>query len=200
MNKNFILNVDSYKASHFLQYPPGTTHVSSYIETRGGDFEKAIFFGLQMFIKKYLEKPITRDDIREAKAVMGAHGVPFNDEGWKHIVRNHGGCLPIAIQAIPEGTPITVRNALVQVMNTDPECAWLTSYIETALLRSVWYPTTVATVSYRCKQVIAHYLDKTADSSAGLVYKLHDFGARGATSEEAAAIGGAAASSVDACP
>jgi nicotinamide phosphoribosyltransferase len=192
MRKNFILNTDSYKASHFLQYPPGTTHVSSYIEARGGDYEKAIFFGLQMFIKEYLEKPVTYDDIREAKAVMEAHGVPFNEEGWKYIVQNHNGRLPIEIQAVPEGTPVAMQNALVQVVNTDPECAWLTSYVETALLRSVWYPTTVATVSYSCKQSIARYLEMTADSSEGLVFKLHDFGARGATTEEAAAIGGVA--------
>jgi nicotinamide phosphoribosyltransferase len=192
MRKNLILNTDSYKASHFLQYPPGTTHVSSYIETRGGDYEEAIFFGLQMFIKEYLDKPITYDDISEAKAVMEAHGVPFNEEGWKYIVQNHNGYLPIEIQAVPEGTPVAMRNALVQVVNTDPECAWLTSYVETALLRAIWYPTTVATVSYSCKQTIARYLDMTADSSEGLVFKLHDFGARGATTEEAAAVGGAA--------
>ena len=192
MRKNFILNTDSYKASHFLQYPPGTTHVSSYIEARGGDYEKAIFFGLQMFIKEYLEQPVTYDDISEAKSVMEAHGVPFNEEGWRYIVQNHNGRLPIEIQAIPEGTPIAMQNALVQVVNTDPECAWLTSYVETALLRSVWYPTTVATVSHSCKQTIARYLDMTADSSEGLVFKLHDFGARGATTEEAAAVGGAA--------
>ena len=192
MRKNFILNTDSYKASHFLQYPPGTTHVSSYIETRGGDYEKAIFFGLQMFIKEYLEQPVTYDDISEAKQVLEAHGVPFNEEGWKYIVQNHNGHLPIEIQAVPEGTPVAMQNALVQVVNTDPECAWLTSYVETALLRSVWYPTTVATVSYSCKQSIARYLEMTADSSEGLVFKLHDFGARGATTEEAAAIGGVA--------
>jgi len=192
MRKNFILNTDSYKASHFLQYPPGTTHVSSYIETRGGNYEKAIFFGLQMFIKEYLEKSITYDDISEAKAVMEAHGVPFNEEGWRYIVQNHNGYLPIEIQAVPEGTPVAMQNALVQVVNTDPECAWLTSYVETALLRAIWYPTTVATVSHSCKQTIARYLDMTADSSEGLVFKLHDFGARGATTEEAAAIGGAA--------
>ena len=192
MRKNFILNTDSYKASHFLQYPPGTTHVSSYIEARGGDYEKAIFFGLQMFIKEYLEQPVTYDDITEAKGVFEAHGVPFNEEGWRYIVQNHNGYLPIEIQAVPEGTPVAMQNALVQVVNIDPECAWLTSYVETALLRSVWYPTTVATVSYSCKQSIARYLEMTADSSEGLVFKLHDFGARGATTEEAAAIGGIA--------
>ncbi len=192
MRKNFILNTDSYKASHFLQYPPGTTHVSSYIEARGGEYEKAIFFGLQMFIKEYLEQPVTYEDISEAKGVFAAHGVPFNEEGWKYIIQYHKGYLPIEIQAVPEGTPVAMQNALVQVVNTDPECAWLTSYVETALLRSVWYPTTVATVSYSCKQSIAQYLEMTADSSEGLVFKLHDFGARGATTEEAAAVGGVA--------
>ena len=52
--RNIILNADSYKASHYLQYPPSTTEVSSYIEARGGEFPEAVFFGLQMFIKEYL--------------------------------------------------------------------------------------------------------------------------------------------------
>ena len=29
VKRNIILNADSYKASHFLQYPPNTTQVSS---------------------------------------------------------------------------------------------------------------------------------------------------------------------------
>ena len=28
---NFILRTDSYKASHFLQYPPNTTAMYSYL-------------------------------------------------------------------------------------------------------------------------------------------------------------------------
>jgi len=38
--KNIILNTDSYKSSHYLQYPPKSEYVSSYIEARGGDVEK----------------------------------------------------------------------------------------------------------------------------------------------------------------
>lgn len=192
MHKNLILNTDSYKASHYLQYPPSTTHVSSYIEARGGPYDQAVFFGLQMFIKEYLTTPITAADIEEARQIIVAHGLPFNEAGWQHILRKHSGYLPITIQAIPEGTPVAVQNALVQVVNTDPECAWLTGYIETALLRAIWYPTSVATVSHRCKQIISRYLKMTADSSDGVVFKLHDFGARGATSREAAGIGGVA--------
>lgn len=191
-NTNIILNADSYKASHYLQYPQATTQVSSYIEARGGRFETAVFFGLQMFIKKYLTKPITGADVDEAKIIMEAHGVPFNEEGWRYIVEEYDGYLPIEIQAIPEGMVMPIRNAVVQVINTDPNCAWLTSYVETALLRAIWYPTTVATVSYNCKKVIMKYMIETAENTENIGFKLHDFGARGATSEEAAAIGGAA--------
>ena len=192
MNRNIILNVDSYKASHYLQYPPNTSEVSSYIEARGGQFKKAVFFGLQMFIKEYLSKPITGADIDEAKAVFTATGVPFNEAGWRYIVEEYDGYLPIEIEALPEGYVVPVKNALVQVINTDPNCAWLTSYVETALLRAVWYPTTVATVSWNCRQVINRFMEETADSTEGIDFKLHDFGARGATTEEAAGVGGAA--------
>ncbi|WKD50191.1 nicotinate phosphoribosyltransferase [Microbulbifer spongiae] len=191
-NRNLILNADSYKASHYLQYPQGTTQFSSYIEARGGQFKHAVFFGLQMFIKEYLSKPITNDDIDEARAVFEAHGVPFHETGWRYIVDTCGGYLPIEIQAIPEGMVVPVQNAMVQVINTDPQCAWLTSYVETALLRAVWYPTTVATVSWNCRQIIQGYMMETCEAIEGIDFKLHDFGARGATTEEAAAIGGAA--------
>lgn len=193
MNRiNLLLNADSYKASHFLQYPENTTTVSSYIESRGGAFEFTVLFGLQMFIKEYLSKPFNRLDIEEAAEIADLHGVPFNRQGWEYILQTYKGYLPLEIQAVPEGTVVPTGNVLVQVVNTDPTCAWLTSYIETALLRAVWYPTTVATVSWSCKQVIRRYLAETADSLEGLPFKLHDFGPRGASSEESAAIGGLA--------
>lgn len=189
---NILLNADSYKASHYVQYPANTTVVSSYIESRGGMFEQTLFFGLQAFIKQTLLKPFTQADIDEAEAVLVAHGLPFNKTGWQYILDTYNGYLPIEIQAVPEGSLVNTHNVLVQVKNTDDNCAWLTSYIETALLRAVWYPTTVASVSYACKQVIARYLAQTADNMEGLLFKLHDFGARGASSEETAALGGMA--------
>ena len=94
MFTNLILNTDSYKASHFLQYPAGTQVVSSYIESRGGEFPQTLFFGLQAFIKEYLLKPVTTADIDEAEALFAAHGVPFFRQGWEQIVQQHGGFLP----------------------------------------------------------------------------------------------------------
>lgn len=194
MDKNILLNTDSYKASHWLQYPPNTEVVHSYIESRGGVYPVTVFFGLQMFLKEYLSKPITQEMIDEAEFFWKAHGEPFNKEGWQYILKEHNGYLPVRIHAVREGTVVPTRNALVTVENTDPKCFWLTSYIETSLLRAVWYPTTVATNSWSIKQIIREYLKETAVPEAlqGLPFKLHDFGARGVSSFESAGLAGAA--------
>jgi len=192
MKYNLILNTDSYKASHYLQYPPGTSHISCYIESRGGQYEEVLFFGLQMFLKEYLTRTISQDNIEEAESFFKQHGLVFNRQGWQHILDEHQGILPIKIEAIPEGTVLPYRNVMAQIVNTCPQCYWLPTYIETSLLRAVWYPTTVATRSWHCKQTIKQYLERTADVYESLAFALHDFGARGASSFETAAIGGCA--------
>ena len=189
--KNILLNTDSYKVSMFKQYPAGTTGVYSYIESRGGRYDETVFFGLQAFIKEYLLDPITQADIDVASEILATHGEPFNREGWQYILDQHGGFLPVVIRAVPEGTVVPVKNVLATIENTDPKCFWLTTYLETALLRAVWYPTTVATQSKSIKKVILDYLEKTGDPST-INFKLHDFGARGVSSLESAGIGGAA--------
>ncbi|MCK5021160.1 MAG: nicotinate phosphoribosyltransferase [Candidatus Peribacteraceae bacterium] len=192
LRENLLLNTDSYKASHYLQYPPKTTLVSSYIESRGGRWNRTVFFGLQMFLKEYMEYPFTQEDIEEAAAVWPAHGEPFNREGWQYILDTYGGKLPVTIEAVPEGTVVETSNVLVQIINNDDKCFWLTSFLETALLRSTWYTTTVATNSWMCKKVIMDNLKKTAvDPEAEIAFKLHDFGSRGVSSMESAGLGGA---------
>ena len=191
INKSIVLNTDSYKFSQYNQYPEGTTNVYSYIESRGGTWKQTVFFGLQMFLKEYLSKPITQEDIDIAELIITEHGEPFNREGWEYILREHNGYLPLRIKAVPEGSVIPAKNVLAVVENTDPNCAWLTSYVETALLRAIWYPTTVSTNSYESKRIILDYLNKTGDPSL-IDFKLHDFGARGVSSFESAGIGGLA--------
>jgi nicotinamide phosphoribosyltransferase len=192
MKQNLILCTDSYKASHYLQYPEGTSQVFSYIESRGGRYDKTVFFGLQAYLREYLEGVvITQEMIDEADEFFKGHGEPFNREGWEYIVREHGGRLPLEIRAVREGTAVPVKNILASVTNTDPNCAWLPSYIETTILRGVWYSTTVATRSNSIRNTIKRFLETTGDL-AGLDFKLHDFGARGVSSGESAALGGMA--------
>lgn len=191
--RNILLDTDSYKISHYRQYPPGTTHVSSYIESRGGQFDATVWFGLQAWIKQNLLTPFSQADIDEWAEIVAAHGLEPNTAGFEHILNTHGGYLPVQITAAPEGSVVPTRNVLAQVVNTDPAVPWLTSYLETSLLRAVWYPTTVATLSREAKQRIYQGLRLTSDDPDGQIpFKLHDFGARGASSEETAALGGMA--------
>jgi nicotinic acid phosphoribosyltransferase len=193
MYNNLIVMCDSYKVGMYMMYPPKTEYVFSYIEARGGPIDLTVFFGLQMFIKNYLCRPITKDDIDEAAELWASHGEPFCRENWDYILTRHGGRLPVLIRAIKEGTKVPVGNALVTIVNTDPECYWLTTWLETLLLQAVWYPTTVCTNSWRCKQHIISALETSCDNPTGeIAYRMHDFGFRGVSSIESAAIGGTA--------
>lgn len=192
MNYNPILNTDSYKPSHWLQMPVGSEEQFSYIEARGGIYPYSVFAGLQPFLKKFLSVPVTKEHIAFAEDRLAQHGVPFNKSGWTKLVEQHGGLFPVRIRAVKEGLLVPIKNALVTVQNIgSPEFNWTPSYIETPVLRSVWYMTTVATISYSIKQVIKGYLEETGDVNL-LPFKLHDFGARGVSSEESAGLGGAA--------
>lgn len=185
---NIAVNTDSYKASMAVQYPPGTEYVYSYIESRGGKWDRTVFFGLQSYIKEYLTVPVTQEQVDFAAKFWAAHGEPFDKVMWDYIVQELDGKLPVSIKAVPEGTVVPYKNVLCTIENTDPKCFALTTWLETSILRAIWYGTTVATQSWHIKQLIKGYLEKTGDVS-GLPFKLHDFGARGVSSFESATLG-----------
>jgi nicotinamide phosphoribosyltransferase len=193
---NIVLATDSYKLTHHAMYPEGTEFVYSYFESRkGARWDTTLWFGLQHLLQTYLEgEVVTMVDVTDAAEIAQAHfgdAGMFNLAGWTHVVEEHGGRLPLRIKAVPEGTVVPVGNVLMTVENTCPKCFWLTNFVE-SLLTHVWYPSTVATLSYEVKQTIVQYLDETSDSPEAVNFMLHDFGYRGATTHEAAAIGGAA--------
>lgn len=191
--RNLLLLTDSYKVSHYKQYPPRTETIYSYFESRGGEFTETVFFGLQYLLIEYLEGcVVTQEKIDEAQHVLGDHFSEssfFNRAGWEYIANHCSGRLPIRIKAVPEGSVLPTSNVLMTIENTDPTCYWLTNYLETLLVQT-WYPCTVATQSRGMKQSIAQYLMKTGGEE-NLRFKLHDFGFRGVSSVETAAIGGA---------
>ncbi|CAK9044134.1 Nicotinamide phosphoribosyltransferase (NAmPRTase) (Nampt) (Pre-B-cell colony-enhancing factor 1 homolog) (PBEF) (Visfatin) [Durusdinium trenchii] len=199
------LELSAGLVSHYRQYPPGTQYVYSYFESRGCDregWDSVCFFGLQYFLKRYLTgQVVTREKIEQAAKIYSQHfGDGTNDnpdlfyrEGWEYILEKHGGRLPVKIKALPEGTVVPVKTVLITVVNTDPECYWLTNFLETLLVQ-VWFPMTVCTNSRYQKLSIQKYLEETGCEDwkppGGAAYKLHDFGFRGVSSVESAATGG----------
>lgn len=187
---------DSYKVTHCKQLPPKTSSIFSYFESRSNSVHpNTTFFGLQYWLKQYLVgQVVTAEKIDLAEELFNDHfrRKVFNRDNWEYILNVHGGRLPVEIRAVPEGTTVGESNVLMTVENTDKnpdKVAWLTNYLETLLVQ-VWYPSTVATQSRAMKDVILRYLAKTGDTSL-IDHKLNDFGFRGVTCPEQAAIGGA---------
>ncbi len=189
---NPILATDSYKLSHAFSYPDNVTGMFSYIEARTGGRHIIVPFGLQMWIEKFLTEQVTVEHIDEAEAFAAAHGEPFNRKGWEKVVRTYGGYLPVRIRAVPEGMPVPSGNALVTIECVDPDLFWLSSYLETALQRGFWYPTTIASMDYDIKTEIKRFYEISGADMGLLPFALHDFGGRGVTCGEQAEIGGAA--------
>ncbi len=190
---NIIINADANKNSAYAMYPEGTEYVSAYLEPRGGTYSACLFVGLQAFLMEYLMRPLTIEDVHDAERVLvnelGSH---INRQAWIDLVNDHGGYLPIEIEALAEGTVVPTGTVLLQVVNTDPKYPWVTGFVECALQRALWYPCSVGTVSWMSKQLVRGALERTSDNPGAVRAYLHDYGARGANSFESAALGGMA--------
>lgn len=194
INRNIILANDAYKCSHLFVVRKDVTSATSYIEARSGYSDEIVFFGLQAYIREYLTKPVTMPDIDQAERYAKSAMIPFNRAVWERVVNEFFGYVPVKIQALPEGTVVGKGVPVVQISSdTMPE---IVAEIETSLLRAIWYPSTVATLSRSIKKVIADYYDATSDLDIDqpmtLACALNDFGARGTSSGETAALGGLA--------
>lgn len=200
---NLVLLGDAYKYSHHKFYEENTSLVYSYMESRGGKFNETVFYGLEMFMKEYIEGvAITQEELDEAYEYLGTKfGVfgredVFDKSKFQYIIDVHGGRLPVRIKAVPEGTVVGVKNVLVTIENTDPNCYWLTNFLETIMMQ-IWYPITVATLSHEVKKIVREYFHKTSDlpediMDTAIEFVLNDFGFRGASSVQSAGIGGSA--------
>lgn len=186
-----LLQTDVYKLGHQLQYQPGTDFVYSYLNARSTRYyQRMVFFGLQYFLKEYLQSPIILNDVYKyldyKEEIVGSVD-PQEEENMRLL--EEVGYWPVEIRAVPEGTVLETPNCLFTVHSTDPRFYWCVGFIESLLLK-VWYPTTVATASMHYREVVDRYCNWTGEGPRD--FMVHDFGYRSDSSEEGAAISGAA--------
>lgn len=193
-NFNPLMWMDGYKFSQFLQYPAGTNHLMSYIEARFGAQHGKIPFFIQPFLKEYMTRPLTHAHIDSQKIFNKNYGAPFNEAGYRRVVDEFDGRWPVEIKALPEGCVVSPGVPMLYIQETHPDFAWLVSPFETALLRGVWYMTTVGAVSLAVQNTLCYALLETSDGDIDelMQFMLNDFGARGATGHEGAMLGGMA--------
>ena len=192
---NVLVGTDVYKMGHMEQIAPGCNQVYSYLLARSDKkFKETVFFGLQYILKEYLSAKLT-PEMGEKWLEIRRRIIGSDSEEVTTKIRAlcKLGYFPVKIKAIPEGTVMSVRNVLMTIKSTNDEFCWVTGYLESLLLK-VWYPTTVATCCYQYKKLVDRMFDRTVDEDQYFLkpFMVHDFGYRGDTSEEGAAISGAA--------
>ncbi|EPZ35642.1 AMP-binding domain-containing protein [Rozella allomycis CSF55] len=190
-----------YKVSHPEQYPDAKKMVA-YAEFRCGydkdvQDQRIIFYGLRFIIENYVNKKWTIDDIERASAFFKTHNAnytsfPFPEDLFLKFIKEKDGYFPVKIEALPEGT-VVYPHVPVFVITAEKEYSRLVTYLET-ILTMVWYPSTVATLSRRMKDLIEESFEKSVDEEfyCMIESRLHDFGFRGCTSVEQSIYGGCA--------
>lgn len=193
--KNPLLACDAYKMGHMTMFPKGINKVYSYLVARSEKNLKELkFFGLKYYIEQYIKTPLTEEMGEEFIAyrnkIMGN-----NDDEVNSKIRSlcKLGYFPVKIKAVEEGKVYPVKNVLLTITNTIDEFYWVVGFLETLLLK-LWFPISVASMSYEYRKIVDEYFDKTVDEDQYFLkdYTVHDFGYRGDSSEESAGLSGAA--------
>jgi len=210
--KNPMLLTDGYKLGHLMQYPQGTEYVYATWVPRSNQYfkaaDKAVFFGLQYFIKEYLIKRFNENFFRQdiemivkdwntfLDGYLGSHENCLNET---HLRALHSlGYLPIHIKALDEGTLSPVGHSQqmgipqLSIVNTHPDFFWLPNFLESIMSSSLFLPTTSATSAFLYKKELVRHARKTGflTNLAYLGFSMHDFSMRGMALSEAALVSG----------
>lgn len=193
--KNPLLACDAYKMGHMTMFPKGINKVYSYLVARSDKNLKELkFFGLKYYIEQYIKTPLTAE-MGEEFIVYRNKIMGDNDDEINTKIRSlcKLGYFPVEIKAVEEGKVYPVKNVLLTITNTIDEFYWVVGFLETLLLK-LWFPISVASMSYEYKKIVDEYFEKTVDEDQYFLkdYTVHDFGYRGDTSEESAGLSGAA--------
>ena len=198
---NPLLLTDFYKISHHNMYEGGMEYLYSNTTPRKSRLpfaDKVVVFGVQYLIKKYLienwNEQFFQKDIEEVLAeyhrvidnTLGTNVIDDEKIRYLHSL----GYLPVKIKALKEGSLCPIRVPFLTIVNTDPNCAWLTNYLETLFQTVIWHPITCATISHHFRKVLEDYADLTCDNNDHVKFQAHDFSARGCQSVESSGASG----------
>lgn len=201
--KTPFAHADGYKLSHWNQYPRGTEMVYSNFtprKSRNGQ-SRFVFFGLQAFIKQLNETFEelffawdTPQVIENFKFFYSEYfGADPDDDLLDKLRYLHGlGYLPLEFRALPEGAVVPHDVPCFTIHNTDPNCYWLTNFVESWMSNAIWHTSTSATTAAYYRDAFDRYAEETSDADFMPAFQGHDFSFRGLAGLDAAGASGAA--------
>ena len=208
MQTQALTQSDAYKLSHHGFMNPKTEYIYANKTARGSKYlpvlkqfydEKSVLFGLQHFIKDFLinefntsffNKP--KDEVikrfkRRCDTYLGTGSVDMGRFEELHDL----GYLPIKIKALPEGARVNIKVPFLTIINTHPNFAWLTNYLETIISCEIWKPITTATIAFEFRKMFNKFAMETVGNTNGVCFQGHGFEFRGMSGRHDAAISGA---------
>lgn len=188
---SFILAADSYKLHHAAESKPEYTETLALVVPRKASksTDEIVAAGQTMAARIIADVRITKADVDEAIIEANQMGYEINRAPWDFIVKN-GGCLPLSVWGIEEGTVVKPNTPTLGIINTVDGFGWLAKYSETVVQRVMWKMTNVASSSRFIYNKIKEAMIVTGADMSMLPYKLHNFGDRGADGQDAAIMAG----------
>ena len=189
---NLFRATDGYKIGHWRQLLSGTQYSYGYGMPRHKT-ASTVVWGMNEIAQK-LSVSCRPYYIKEFEDLVAeGYGPSYNKEGFDLLSKVYGEDtqeLPILFRGLEDGTVVAPGTPHYTLVNTDPRFPWLPGILESVILRDAWYGSTVATISYECRQIILDAL-RLSGTPEDIDYKLVDFGLRGVSSGESSALGGA---------
>jgi nicotinamide phosphoribosyltransferase len=208
MKTQALTQSDAYKLSHHGFMDPDTEYIYANMTPRSSKYlpvikeffdDKAVLFGLQHFIIDFLINEFNdtffnrpKDQVikkfkRRCDTYLGKNNIDMKRFEELHDL----GYLPIRIKALPEGSRVNIKIPFFTVINTHPNFAWLTNYLETIISCETWKPITTATIAYEFRKMFDKFAMETVGNTDGVCFQGHGFEFRGMSGRHDAAISGA---------
>lgn len=149
---------------------------------------RMVFFGLSDYIRTYLTRRVTYNDILLTEQFMNRAGsfgthLPFPKEMWMRVLSEYNGYMPITIEGLEEGSTFFPNEPMVQVTSFDKGFGELAAHIEPLIVGMVSIATARATLTRHWREKIKEaIINDGADSveaiTGVLMWMIHDFGMR----------------------
>lgn len=138
-----------------------------YKDLKGSD-ARFVSYGMRYLIESYLMHQWTHEDVDRAKHFYSTHNAgftpfPFPEVLFRKMVDENRGYFPVKIQALRDGTVAHIHVPSYQIV-AEGEYSRLVTFLETVLTH-VWYSSTVATLSRKCRDILASAFAKSVDDS-----------------------------------
>ena len=198
-----VMLTDAYKLFHRQMYPNNTITVYSNGTPRaskhykGDNKDEVIVFGTQRLVKKLRDSfdeffSLSEKEITQfcSEQLSSFTGTKYDIEHITYLHRLQK--LPLIIKSLPEGTKCPIRVPYMTFYNTDPECFWLTNYLETYISCEIWPLITNATIANEYREIFEKWAMETVGNTDFVPFQGHDFSMRGMFGSEAARMSGLA--------